>query len=148
MHRCVVEDLAESMMTEVAEACRQQDHLSHGPGSKQSCSKGRSRGLTAAPSALSTNGHMIQPRCRCTTAPVRPASRRVAMIVRWWMGVKRNGSWFKGDRTGDQDQKGRSAKTDIKGSSELMSKCELAGTGRTMAAVCRESHRGRRRRCL
>jgi len=36
------------------------------------------------------------------------------MIIKWCMGVKRNGSWFKGDRTCDQDQKGRSVKTDIR----------------------------------
>src|SRR6516162_8651329 len=29
-------------------------------------------------------------------------------------GVQRNGSWFKGDRTGDQDQKRRSVKTGIR----------------------------------
>lgn len=27
------------------------------------------------------------------------------MIIRWCMGVKRNGSWFKGGRSGIQDQK-------------------------------------------
>jgi hypothetical protein len=36
------------------------------------------------------------------------------MIIRWWIGVKLNGSWFKSGRTGDQDQKGRSGKTDIR----------------------------------
>jgi hypothetical protein len=41
----------------------------------------------------------------------RPGSGRTAMIIRWCMGVKRNGSWFKGDRTGGQDQEGRSGKT-------------------------------------
>ena len=41
------------------------------------------------------------------------------------MGVKRNGSWFKGDRTGDQDQEGRSGKTGRWDPAWVMSKCEL-----------------------
>src|SRR5215475_2423151 len=35
------------------------------------------------------------------------------MIVRWWMGMRRNGSWLKGGRSTDQDQKGRTGETDI-----------------------------------
>src|SRR5260370_38459768 len=42
------------------------------------------------------------------------------------MGVKRNGSWFKGDRTGDQDQEGRSGKTGRWDPAWVMSECELA----------------------
>src|SRR6266702_740136 len=42
------------------------------------------------------------------------------------MGVKRNGSWFKGDRTGDQDQEGRSGKTGRWDLVWVMSECELA----------------------
>jgi hypothetical protein len=50
----------------------------------------------------------------------------LTMIIRWCMGVKRNGSWSKGDRTGDQDQKGRSGKTGHMGSTVVMNECELA----------------------
>ena len=46
--------------------------------------------------------------------PSRTPAAETAMIIRWCIGVKRNGSWFNGDRTGDQDQKGRSVKTGIR----------------------------------
>jgi hypothetical protein len=36
------------------------------------------------------------------------------------MGVKLNGSWFKGGRTGDQDQKGRSDKTGVRVTGEAV----------------------------
>jgi hypothetical protein len=35
------------------------------------------------------------------------------MIIRWCMGVNANGSWFKGGRSGVQDQKSITDETDI-----------------------------------
>ena len=44
----------------------------------------------------------------CRPTPLSPRSRGtdLAMIVRWCVGVRRNGSWFKGGRNTVQDQKG------------------------------------------